>query len=153
MIGFKGTVSYGFYQSLLLNGFLNIFTLNATLFSVVWYSSLSSFGKGARLNTKDSGFESQRSLILILYIFLNSSWKWSDLRAQSLKAFTNFYITEWILYLRSNILIQIPSVRSHQWCKSHSLSKMTKIILPIYLFISKINKNEGIKIKDFKKIY
>jgi hypothetical protein len=30
---------------------------------------------------------------------------------------------------------------------------MTKIILPIYLFISKINKNEGIKIKDFKKIY
>ena len=73
VIGFKGTVSYGFYQSLLLNGFLNIFTLNAILFSVVWYSNRSSFGKGARLNIKDSGFESQRSLIFTQYIFLNSS--------------------------------------------------------------------------------
>ena len=33
MIGFKGTVSYGFYQSLFLNEFLNIFILNAIIFS------------------------------------------------------------------------------------------------------------------------
>ena len=75
MIGFKGTVSYGFYQSLFLNEFLNIFIQKAIIFSTVWYSNRSSFGKGGRLNTKGSGFESQRSLIFTQYIFLNLSRK------------------------------------------------------------------------------
>ena len=75
VIGFKGTVSYGFYQSLFLNEVLNIFIINAILLSTIWYSNRSSFSKGARLNTRCSGFESQRSLIFTQYIFLNSSGK------------------------------------------------------------------------------